>query len=82
MREAAVRIKGMGPRQVLITGGHLPGSPVDLHPDTTGHSWAGLTEGTTYYVRVTAVNSLGEGAPSGLVPVVAMSTPAAVAPVL
>jgi len=33
MREAAVRIKGMGPRQVLITGGHLPGSPVDLYYD-------------------------------------------------
>ena len=60
----------------------LPGSPVDLHPDTARHEWAGLTEGSTYYVRVTAVNSLGEGPPSELVAVVARPTPAAVAPVL
>ena len=33
MREAAMRIKELGPRQVLITGGHLPGSPVDLYYD-------------------------------------------------
>jgi hydroxymethylpyrimidine/phosphomethylpyrimidine kinase len=33
MREAAMRIRELGPRQVLITGGHLPGSPVDLYYD-------------------------------------------------
>jgi hydroxymethylpyrimidine/phosphomethylpyrimidine kinase len=33
MREAAVRIKELGARQVLITGGHLPGHPVDLYYD-------------------------------------------------
>jgi hydroxymethylpyrimidine/phosphomethylpyrimidine kinase len=30
MREAADRIAGLGPRWVLVKGGHLPGSPVDL----------------------------------------------------
>ncbi|HYN55623.1 MAG TPA: fibronectin type III domain-containing protein [Motilibacterales bacterium] len=54
----------------------LPGSPVELHPDTARHEWAGLTEGVTYYVRVTAVNSLGEGAPSDLIAVDALATPA------
>jgi hydroxymethylpyrimidine/phosphomethylpyrimidine kinase len=37
MREAAVRIQELGPRQVLITGGHLPGSPVDLYYE--GHNF-------------------------------------------
>jgi hydroxymethylpyrimidine/phosphomethylpyrimidine kinase len=37
MREAAVRIQELGPRQVLITGGHLPGSPVDLFYE--GHNF-------------------------------------------
>lgn len=30
MAEAAARIAGLGPRWVLIKGGHLPGRPVDL----------------------------------------------------
>ena len=60
----------------------LPGSPVELHPDTTKHEWAGLTEGVTYYVRVSAVNSLGEGPESEIVDVVVRPTPAAVQPFL
>jgi hypothetical protein len=60
----------------------LPGSPVELHPDTTAHAWAGLTEGATYYLRVTAVNALGEGAASDVAAVVARPTPAPVAPQL
>ncbi len=58
----------------------LPGSPVELHPDTTQHVWAGLTEGATYFVRVTAVNALGEGAATDVVAVVARPTPATVPP--
>jgi hypothetical protein len=58
----------------------LPGSPVELHPDTMQHAWTGLTEGVTYYLRVSAVNSLGEGAASDLVAVVARPMPATVAP--
>jgi hydroxymethylpyrimidine/phosphomethylpyrimidine kinase len=33
MREAAVCIKELGPQAVLITGGHLPGPPLDLFFD-------------------------------------------------
>jgi hypothetical protein len=60
----------------------LPGSPVELHPDTTAHSWTGLTEGATYYLRVTAVNALGEGAATDVVGVVTRPTPAPVAPLI
>jgi titin len=60
----------------------LPGSPVELHRNTTAHEWAGLTEGVTYYVRVTAVNDLGAGPATDLVAVVARPTPAAVPPIL
>ena len=60
----------------------LPGSPVELDVDTAQHEWAGLTEGVTYYVRVAAVNSLGEGAATEPVAVVVKPTPAMVAPVL
>ena len=60
----------------------LPGSPVELAPDTNAHEWSGLTEGRTYYLRVTATNELGEGAASDLAPVVARPTPAAVPPFL
>jgi parallel beta-helix repeat protein len=60
----------------------LPGSPVELAPDTNAHVWSGLTEGGTYYLRVTAVNDLGEGSASDLLAVVARPTPAAVPPIL
>ena len=30
MREAATRIKALGPRYVVVKGGHLPGAPMDL----------------------------------------------------
>jgi len=53
----------------------LPGSPVELHRATTSHEWLGLTEGSWYYLRVSAVNDLGEGAASGLVPVLVQFTP-------
>jgi hypothetical protein len=62
----------------------LPGSPVELAPDTKAHEWSGLTEGRTYYLRVSATNELGEGVASELVAVVtavtvgARPTPAAV----
>jgi hydroxymethylpyrimidine/phosphomethylpyrimidine kinase len=35
MEEAAVRIKEFGPRYVVIKGGHLPGTPMDLLYDGT-----------------------------------------------
>jgi len=60
----------------------LPGSPVELDPETNQHEWAGLTEGATYYVRVAAVNSLGEGPASEPIAVLVRPTPAAVPPVL
>ncbi len=60
----------------------LPGSPVELAPDTTAHVWSGLTETRTYYLRVTATNDLGEGAGSDLVAVAVKPTPAAVPPIL
>ena len=59
----------------------LPGSPVELHATTTQHEWAGLREGVTYYVRVAAVSSLGEGEGSEPVAVVVKPTPATVSPV-
>jgi parallel beta-helix repeat protein len=58
----------------------LPGSPVELSPDTNAHVWSGLTQARTYYLRVTAVNELGEGSGSELVEVVARPTPAEVPP--
>ena len=60
----------------------LPGSPVELDPATNGHEWSGLTDGRTYYLRVTASNDLGEGDPTDLVAVVVRPTPAAVPPIL
>ncbi len=60
----------------------LPGSPVDLAPDTNTHAWSGLTEARTYYLRVTASNELGEGSASDLIAVVVRPTPAAVPPIL
>lgn len=33
-------------------------------PATNSYSWTGLTSGMTYYVKVSAVNAQGEGAPS------------------
>ncbi|NTU48985.1 MAG: bifunctional hydroxymethylpyrimidine kinase/phosphomethylpyrimidine kinase [Syntrophobacteraceae bacterium] len=36
MREAARRIKEMGPRFVVVKGGHLPGNPMDLLYDGKG----------------------------------------------
>ncbi len=60
----------------------LPGSPVELHPDTMAHEWAGLTEGVTYYVRVAAVTSLGEGPATEPIAVVVRPTPAEVPPLL
>jgi hydroxymethylpyrimidine/phosphomethylpyrimidine kinase len=36
MEEAARRIHGMGPRNVLIKGGHLEGDPIDVFFDGTG----------------------------------------------
>ncbi len=36
MREAACRIKEMGPRFVVVKGGHLPGNPMDLLYDGKG----------------------------------------------
>jgi hypothetical protein len=47
----------------------LPGTPVELGPDTTQHIWVGLAEGSTKYLRVRASSSLGTGSPSDLVPV-------------
>lgn len=35
MLEAAIAIRAMGPQDVLVKGGHLPGSPVDLLFDGT-----------------------------------------------
>ena len=58
----------------------LPGSPVDLAPDTNAHAWSGLTEARTYYLQVTASNELGEGSASDLIAVVVRPTPAAVPP--
>lgn len=41
LREAAEAVKALGPRWVLIKGGHLPGEPVDLLFDgTTEHRFA------------------------------------------
>jgi hypothetical protein len=60
----------------------LPGSPVELSPDTNAHTWIGLTEANTYYLQVSATNELGEGVTSELVAVVVMRTPAAVPPIL
>jgi hypothetical protein len=47
----------------------LPGTPVELAPDTTQHIWVGLAEGSTKYMRVRASSSLGTGSPSDLVEV-------------
>jgi hypothetical protein len=47
----------------------LPGTPVELEPDTTKHIWVGLAEGSTKYLRVRASSSLGTGSPSDLVAV-------------
>ncbi|GAA4613279.1 bifunctional hydroxymethylpyrimidine kinase/phosphomethylpyrimidine kinase [Actinoallomurus liliacearum] len=42
MRRAAEAVKALGPRWVLIKGGHLPGDPVDLLFDgTTEHRFPG-----------------------------------------
>ena len=60
----------------------LPGSPVDLAPDSNAHVWSGLTEARTYYLRVIASNELGEGSASDLIAVVVRPTPAAVPPIL
>jgi len=38
LEEAALAVLALGPRWVLVTGGHLPGDPVDLlHDGTTAH---------------------------------------------
>ncbi len=58
----------------------LPGSPVELSPDTNAHVWSGLTQARTYYLRVTAVNELAEGPASQLLEVVARPTQADVPP--
>jgi hydroxymethylpyrimidine/phosphomethylpyrimidine kinase len=43
LREAAEAVKALGPRWVLIKGGHLPGDPVDLLFDgTTEHRFAAV----------------------------------------
>jgi hydroxymethylpyrimidine/phosphomethylpyrimidine kinase len=42
LREAAEAVKALGPRWVLVKGGHLPGDPVDLLFDgTTEYRFAG-----------------------------------------
>jgi hydroxymethylpyrimidine/phosphomethylpyrimidine kinase len=41
MLRAARLISAMGPRWVLVKGGHLPGNPVDILVDSTGQHGAG-----------------------------------------
>ena len=52
----------------------LPGSPVTVGLTST-YTWTGLTEGTTAYFQITAVNEVGESPATALLPVVVKATP-------
>jgi hydroxymethylpyrimidine/phosphomethylpyrimidine kinase len=69
MREAARRIHAMGPRAVLVKGGHMAGDAADLLYD--GRGWREYREarvdtrhthgtGCTYSAAITALLALGE----------------------
>jgi hydroxymethylpyrimidine/phosphomethylpyrimidine kinase len=69
MREAAVRIAALGPRAVVIKGGHLPGAPIDVvfadgqFTELKGDRLAGPhTHGTgcTFSAALTARLALGD----------------------
>jgi hydroxymethylpyrimidine/phosphomethylpyrimidine kinase len=49
LEEAALAVLELGPRWVLVTGGHLPGEPVDLlHDGTTAHFLPGRRVATRH----------------------------------
>lgn len=49
LEEAALAVLALGPRWVLVTGGHLPGDPVDLlHDGTTAHLLPGRRVATSH----------------------------------
>lgn len=49
LEQAALAVLALGPRWVLVTGGHLPGDPVDLlHDGTTAHLLRGQRVHTTH----------------------------------
>lgn len=68
MKDAAVRIHALGPRHVLVKGGHLPGDPVDLlwdgktFTEFPGPRMAGRhTHGTGCTLSAALATFLGEG---------------------
>ena len=75
MREAARRIAGLGPRWVLVKGGHLEGEPVDLlfngrewlevrRPRVRTRSTHGV--GCTYASAIAALLGWGKAVPEAV----------------
>jgi hypothetical protein len=44
----------------VVVSGVVQGAPTDLDPASTSYALTGLTNGTRYGLRLTAVNAVGE----------------------